>query len=183
VGFGGFVGEQKSAAERRLSNVGHFEGFDIIRWIGRPRGRRTFPHELAVSFRVRCDRSVSRLWVARSRFAVPGRAGHAVFPTGRRVRMGLISANAPLVEFRRPSGSCTDDASSKSLDRSAFSGLSAPMTHPADEVWFTRALPARHLPSSGFGHPLDGFLPRRPCRPCFMPAAPMGFSLRSVLLA
>jgi hypothetical protein len=87
--------------------------------------------------------------------------------------MGLISANAPLVEFRRPSGSCTDDASSASLDRSAFSGLSAPMTHPADEVRFTRALPARHLPSSGFGHPLDGFLPRRPCRPCFMPAAPI----------
>jgi hypothetical protein len=146
-------------------------------------GRRSSPRELAVSFRVRCDRSVSRLWVARSRFAVPGRAGHAVFPSGRRVRMGLISANAPLVEFRRPSGSCTDDASSTFLNGSAFSGLSAPMTHPADEVRFSRALPARHLPSSGFGYPLDGFLPRRPCRPCFVPTAPMGCSLRSVLLA
>jgi hypothetical protein len=57
------------------------------------------------------------------------------------------------------------------------------MAHADGEVRFTRALPARHLPSSGFGYPLDGLRPRDPCRPCFMPAAPMGFSLRSFLLA
>jgi len=56
------------------------------------------------------------------------------------------------------------------------------MAHLVCEVRFTRALPARHLPSSGFGYPRDGLLPRGPSRPCFMPAAPMGFSLRSVLL-
>jgi hypothetical protein len=56
------------------------------------------------------------------------------------------------------------------------------MAHPACEVRFTRALPARHLPSAGFGYPLDGLLPRAPCRPFFVPAAPVGFSLRSVLL-
>jgi len=56
------------------------------------------------------------------------------------------------------------------------------MAHLVCEVRFTRALPARHLPSSGFGYPRDGLLPRGPGRPCFMPAAPMGFSLRSVLL-
>jgi hypothetical protein len=56
------------------------------------------------------------------------------------------------------------------------------MAPAAYEVRFTRALPARHLPSSGFDHPLDGLLPREPRRPCFMPTAPLGFSLRSLLL-
>jgi hypothetical protein len=56
------------------------------------------------------------------------------------------------------------------------------MAPTAYEVRFTRALPARHLPSSGFDHPLDGLLPREPRRPCFMPTAPLGFSLRSFLL-
>jgi hypothetical protein len=56
------------------------------------------------------------------------------------------------------------------------------MAPSACEVRFTRALPARHLPPSGFDHPLDGLLPRMPRRPCFMPAAPLGFSLRSFLL-
>jgi len=54
------------------------------------------------------------------------------------------------------------------------------MAHADDKVRFTRALPARHLPSSGFGCPLDGLLPRQPCPPCFRPAAPLGFSLRSL---
>jgi len=38
--------------------------------------------------------------------------------------------------------------------------------------------PARYVPSSGFGYPLDGFLPRIPCRFCFAPAALLGFTLR-----
>jgi hypothetical protein len=46
----------------------------------------------------------------------------------------------------------------------------------------TRALPARYVPPSGFGYPLDGFLPTIPCRFCFAPAALMGFTLRSFLL-
>jgi hypothetical protein len=41
---------------------------------------------------------------------------------------------------------------------------------------------ARYVPSSGFGYPLDGLLPPSPCRPCFVPAALMGFALRSFLL-
>jgi hypothetical protein len=45
-----------------------------------------------------------------------------------------------------------------------------------------RALPTRYVPSSGFGYPLDGFLPASPCRFCFAPAALMGFTLRSLLL-
>jgi hypothetical protein len=38
--------------------------------------------------------------------------------------------------------------------------------------------PARYVPPSGFGYPLDGLLPRIPCRFCFTPAALMGFTLR-----
>jgi hypothetical protein len=42
---------------------------------------------------------------------------------------------------------------------------------------------ARHVPPSGFGYPLDGLLPSKPCRSCFVPAALMGFALRSLLLS
>jgi len=46
-----------------------------------------------------------------------------------------------------------------------------------------RALPARYGPPSGFGYPLGGLIPPEPGRPCFMPTALMGFTLRSVPLA
>jgi hypothetical protein len=109
------IGGQRWRSTQRMiakpSKRKAFEGLVTVRWVKLRRRSRSSPHGLAVSSRVRCDRPVSRLWVARSRFAVPGRAGHAVFPSGRRGRMGLISANAPLIEFRRPTGSCTDDAS------------------------------------------------------------------------
>jgi hypothetical protein len=41
-------------------------------------------------------------------------------------------------------------------------------------------LPARFVPPSGFGDPLDGFRPSNPCRFCFAPTALLGFTLRSV---
>jgi hypothetical protein len=41
----------------------------------------------------------------------------------------------------------------------------------------------RYVPPSGFGYPLDGLLPPSPCRPCFVPAALMGFTLRSLPLS
>jgi hypothetical protein len=47
----------------------------------------------------------------------------------------------------------------------------------------TAGLPTYFVPPSGFGYPLDGFLPSIPCRSCFVPAALMGFTLRSFLLA
>jgi hypothetical protein len=48
------------------------------------------------------------------------------------------------------------------------------------KVHFSRALPARLGPSSGFGCPLDGLLPAIPSRFCFAPAALMGLPLRSL---
>lgn len=50
-------------------------------------------------------------------------------------------------------------------------------------IHFPRALPARYVPPSGFGYPLDGLLPAIPCRFCFTPAALVGFTLRSFLLS
>jgi len=52
-----------------------------------------------------------------------------------------------------------------------------------EKVHFPRALPARSVPPPGFDYPLDGFLPFRPDRFCFTPAALLGFTLRSFLLA
>jgi len=40
----------------------------------------------------------------------------------------------------------------------------------------------RYVPSSGFGYPLDGLLLPNPRRPCFVPTALLGFTLRSFLL-
>jgi hypothetical protein len=57
-------------------------------------------------------------------------------------------------------------------------GLSLPSAHQESEVHSSRAKPARYVPSSGFDCPLDGFLPRIPCRFCFTPAALLGFTLR-----
>ncbi len=44
-------------------------------------------------------------------------------------------------------------------------------------------MPARYVPPSGFGHPLGGLLPPSPCRSCFIPAALLGFALRSFPLS
>jgi hypothetical protein len=41
---------------------------------------------------------------------------------------------------------------------------------------------ARYVPPSGFGYPRGGLLPPSPCRSSFIPAALMGFALRSFLL-
>jgi hypothetical protein len=57
-------------------------------------------------------------------------------------------------------------------------GLLLPSAHQDPEVHFSRAKPARYVPPSGFGYPLDGFLPRVPCRFYFTPTALLGFHLR-----
>jgi hypothetical protein len=60
-------------------------------------------------------------------------------------------------------------------------GLFVPTAHQAAKVHDSRALPARYGPPSGFGYPLDGLRPSRPCRLYFVPAALLGFTLRSFL--
>jgi hypothetical protein len=57
-------------------------------------------------------------------------------------------------------------------------GLLVPTALEGSEVHFTRVEAARYVPSSGFGYPLDGLLPRIPGRFCFTPAALLGFTLR-----
>jgi hypothetical protein len=57
-------------------------------------------------------------------------------------------------------------------------GLPLPSALEESEVHSSRAKPARYVPPSGFGHPLDGLLPRIPCRFFFAPAALLGFTLR-----
>jgi len=57
-------------------------------------------------------------------------------------------------------------------------GLCFPTALEESEVHYPRALPTRYVPPSGFGYPLDGLLPRIPCRFCFAPAALLGFPLR-----
>jgi hypothetical protein len=57
-------------------------------------------------------------------------------------------------------------------------GLWLPTALEGFEVHHSRAMPARFVPSSGFGYPLDGLLPRIPGRFCFTPAALLGFALR-----
>jgi len=57
-------------------------------------------------------------------------------------------------------------------------GLPLPSALEESEVHSSRAKPARYVPPSGFGYPLDGLLPRIPCRFCFAPAALVGFTLR-----
>jgi hypothetical protein len=59
-------------------------------------------------------------------------------------------------------------------------GLWLPTALEELEVHLTRAKPARYVPPSGFGYPLDGLRPRIPCRFCFTPAALLGFPLRSL---
>jgi hypothetical protein len=57
-------------------------------------------------------------------------------------------------------------------------GLLFPSAHQESEVHLSRARPARLVPPSGFVYPLDGLLPRNPCRFYFTPAALVGFTLR-----
>lgn len=93
-------------------------------------------------------------------------------------------ADKPLVRFRRPPGHSRMTAS-RSLSTSTPSMGFAPSWHMrSQKVRFPRIVP--DSPPSVLRvscHPLDGLLPFAPCRPCFRSTAPLGFSLRSVLLA
>jgi hypothetical protein len=50
-----------------------------------------------------------------------------------------------------------------------------PTAHQAARIHWSRVLPARYVPPSGFDYPLDGLLPSGPCQLCFMLTALLGF--------
>jgi hypothetical protein len=117
----------------------------------------------------------------RSHFAVGRSLGFVVFP-GRAApttlsdRYTLSSSSAFLQSLAQR------NLVSQPQPANTSHGLSFPSAHEGSEVHSTRALPARYVPPSGFGYPLDGLLPPSPCRLFFVPAALMGFTLRSFLL-
>jgi hypothetical protein len=65
---------------------------------------------------------------------------------------------------------------------SSSHGLWLPSALTGSEVHCLRVVQARYVPPAGFGDPLGGLLPPSPCRACFIPAALLGFALRSFLL-
>jgi hypothetical protein len=124
--------------------------------------------------------AVSPVSLVRIRLAVGPFLGLAVFPD-RTLPLAYAGDNAsrrvqPPSRVLTVRPSRADDAAGSSPE------LSLPTAHQGSEVHLTRALPARYVPPSGFGYPLDGLLPPSPCRPFFVPTALMGFPLRSVPL-
>jgi len=104
-----------------------------------------------------------------------------VFPW--RITLHTVKRTAnPLVELSLPESITQQNLASQSQPASSSLGLPLPSALEESQVHFPRVLPARFVPSSGFGYPLDGLLPAIPCRFCFAPAALLGFTLRSFLL-
>jgi hypothetical protein len=103
------------------------------------------------------------------RFSFNGlRRQHSMIPTTPLFEFGLRLESPPAI----PSQLHRSKAGSSH-------GLCLPTAHKGTKVHSTRVLPARYVPPSGFGYPLDGFLPSNPCRFCFTPTALLGCTLRS----
>jgi len=137
---------------------------------------------VSCSFRV-SPAEVSPLLVGRSRHAVSHFLGFAVFlqrafpDTVKWTGTNLSSSFA----LRRSIRQRTLVSRPQPADSSH--GLWFPLAHQGSEVHFSRVYQARSVPPSGFGYPLDGLRPPSPCRPCFIPAALQGFTLRSLALS
>jgi hypothetical protein len=121
---------------------------------------------------------VSPLLLLRSRYAVgtlPRLCGLPAADCCRRLfRLPAASSRRTSPSFRvLPSNTYPAIATTESSH-----GLLVPSAHQESEVHSSRANPARYVPPSGFGCPLDGLLPRIPCQFCFTPAALLGFTLR-----
>jgi len=109
--------------------------------------------------------------------------GCAVFHSPDWCRRRLSWRPHPLVELRLPL-EYYPARPSRSPQRSAPLMGFCSLQHVKDPRSTDRELkPARYGPPSGFGYPLDGLLPRIPCRFCFTPAALMGFTLRRIPLS
>jgi hypothetical protein len=126
---------------------------------------------------------VASVLVRCSRCVVSHFLDFAVFLQRVLPRLSTKVSVDPLFEFHlrvelrpvKPSRLLSQDSTSH--------GLFFPSAHKDSKVHWPRALPARYVPSSGFGYPLDGLLPSNPCRFCFAPAALLGFTLRSLPLS
>jgi hypothetical protein len=135
--------------------------------------------ELASRPEFSTHRSIA-LCVKRSHCAVGRILGFVVF-----LQRGLpvafsASGQKPLCEFRLPPESHPTGPSRPAAARQLLSWAFVPFSTGQDRRSTpSRVLPARYVPSSGFGDPLDGLLPAIPSRFCFTPAALMGFTLRS----
>ena len=121
---------------------------------------------------------VPHLLVLRSHFAVGRFLGYVVFH--RRAALTTLSDQNTLSS----SFAFLQSLAQRNLVRrpgptDSSHELLFPSAHQGSEVYLTRTLPARYVPPSGFGYPLDGLLPPSPCRFYFTPAALMGFTLRS----
>jgi hypothetical protein len=95
----------------------------------------------------------------------------------------LSDQSNPLCEFHLPLECCPAKPSRPAAANQPLSWTFLPYSTSRTEGPPYAGVPARYVPPSGFGYPLDGFLPSDPCRFYFTPAALMGFALRSFLLA
>jgi hypothetical protein len=124
--------------------------------------------------------TVASAWVGSPRCAVGRFPGCAVFPrpaTPETVKLPV----SPLFELGLRLRHFPANPSQAARGRPAPPmSFRRPTAHQARKVHSTRALPARYVPPPGFGYPLDGLLPSRPCRLCFAPTALLGFTLRSL---
>jgi len=94
----------------------------------------------------------------------------------------LSDQSNPLCEFHLPLESCPAKPSRPAAANQPLSWTFLPYSTSGTEDPLHAGIPARYVPPSGFGYPLDGFLPSDPCRFSFTPAALLGFALRSFLL-
>jgi len=126
---------------------------------------------------------VSPLWVERSHFAVGRFLSCVVFQSVSFAGHFSASRSSPLFELRLRS-ECYPALPSRSVATDQLlSWAFLPYSTSRIRGSLHAGLPARHVPPSGFGYPLDGLHPLIPCRFCFTPAALMGFTLRSFLLS
>jgi len=130
------------------------------------------------SFRVHDESSYRVYW-----FAIPPRCWPLPqprgFPLTRRLRWlessgaALSSSLALLWRIARPHPACRRNDRQLSWTSVPYS------TFEAARSTHRRRSTVGFVPPSGFGHPLDGFLPLGPRRLCFAPTALLGFALRS----
>jgi hypothetical protein len=125
---------------------------------------------------------VSPLLVLRSRFAVSASPRLCGFPSTGCRRRRLSDRPRPLVELYLPLEFYPATPTRPPRRPSPLMGFRSLQHLRNPRSTLHEPKPARYVPPSGFGYPLDGLLPRIPCRFSFTPAALLGFTLRRFLL-